>query len=287
MNTIVSAAALATATAVLAPSLAADQPHDPIYSAIDKYRAAWDAFVRACDDEDQKQVLKEASRKQRGERQLLANIIPTTPEGLADYLEYVVELSGDELLFAEEEAIDFVRAIARGARAMIGQFPCNPKPQDEAELITLGSNLRIAIVDAERKADCFNEICMIRNEHVEENRTWPEDQSKWTRDDANAYLDELRRVEGTMPEVRVAELEMQAAFNVVDACSKRALSSFPKTVGGLGPMVQAAGWALWCQSSWHQHDDDLDFADRYVIRLIERTARAAHVSLPTRRLGDE
>jgi hypothetical protein len=120
---------------------AADQlAHDPIYAAIEKYRATDAAFIARCYYEDdlaesgheltpapddsrtpEMVALVTASRASRAE---LAKTAPTTPAGMAAYLDYVVSESDklDELLFegdddeGNDEARDFVRSLARGAR---------------------------------------------------------------------------------------------------------------------------------------------------------------------------
>jgi hypothetical protein len=136
---VASAAALpALAVPAVAPELASDP--DPIFAAIEKDRATDAAFIARCYYEDdlagsghkltpapddhrtpEMVALVSASRAARAE---LANTAPTTLAGMVAYLDHVVSKSVemDDLMFesgsgdGDDEAMDFVRSLARGAR---------------------------------------------------------------------------------------------------------------------------------------------------------------------------
>jgi hypothetical protein len=125
--------------AILAGAIAATVPvpvlasADPIYAAIEADREAFAAFIARCEFEDdlaEKGIkLKPGANDYRtpemiavvnasiATRVSLANTAPTTTAGLAAYLDYVLAMSPDEFHFEDDEAIDFVRSLARYAAA--------------------------------------------------------------------------------------------------------------------------------------------------------------------------
>jgi hypothetical protein len=140
---LVTTAAALPALAVPAAAETLNHELDPIFAAIEKERALTAAFNARCHYEDdlarsghtltpapdetyqtpEMVAVVSASRAARAE---LANTAPTTLAGMVAYLDYVVSESDklDELLFEDyaaggnDEARDFVRSLARGARQM-------------------------------------------------------------------------------------------------------------------------------------------------------------------------
>jgi hypothetical protein len=120
-----------------APALASSEP-DPIFAAIEKYRRLDAAFLARNDLEDDLaeagQELAPASGDHRtpemvaavnaaiDSRVQLARTPPTTPEGLAAYLEFVA-LKSDELggffFDSKYEKMTFIRSIAHASRLMV------------------------------------------------------------------------------------------------------------------------------------------------------------------------
>jgi hypothetical protein len=139
---VTSAAAL---PALAVPAVAALAEPDPIYAAIEKDRALYAAFIARCDYEGglEKSGVKLVPGPGEGEygrtfemvaavdasvnaRKELANTAPATLAGLAAYLDYVLaetdKLSSDDFptffFDGEEETLDFVRSLRRGATAL-------------------------------------------------------------------------------------------------------------------------------------------------------------------------
>jgi hypothetical protein len=132
---LVTTAAALPALAVPAAAETLNHEPDPIFAAIEKYRALDAAFIARCHYEDelppapgtsQTPEMVAAVNAGRAARAELANTAPTTLAGMVAYLDYVVSESDklDELLFegtdddGNDEARDFVRSLARGARQM-------------------------------------------------------------------------------------------------------------------------------------------------------------------------
>jgi hypothetical protein len=130
---LVTTAAALPALAVPAAAKTPNHERDPIFAAIEKYRTMEAAFIARCHYEDelrpapgnsQTPEMLAAVNAGRAARAALANTAPTTLAGMVAYLDYVVSESDklDELLFeggdddGNDEARDFVRSLARGAR---------------------------------------------------------------------------------------------------------------------------------------------------------------------------
>jgi hypothetical protein len=129
---LVTTAAALPALAVPAVAAFAHEP-DPIFAAIEKDRALDEAFFARLHYEDnlaasghklpqapgraQTSEMIAVVAASRSARADLANTGPTTATGLVAYLDYVLSKSDDELMFdGDDEARDFVRSLARGAR---------------------------------------------------------------------------------------------------------------------------------------------------------------------------
>jgi hypothetical protein len=136
---LVTSAAALPALAVPAVAAFAHEP-DPIFAAIEKERALDEAFITRCyyeddlagsgcklspaPDDSRTPEMVAAVTASRAARAELAKTVPTTLAGMVAYLDYVASESDklDDLFFEGEddegnnEAIDFVRSLARGAR---------------------------------------------------------------------------------------------------------------------------------------------------------------------------
>jgi hypothetical protein len=131
---LVTTAAALPALAVPACADALSHEPDPVFAAIEKERTANDTCWARYDYEDDLKkrgceltpapdesyrtpemvAVVNASRAARAD---LANTAPTTAAGLVAYLDYVLSMSNDELMFdGDDETRDFVRSLARGAR---------------------------------------------------------------------------------------------------------------------------------------------------------------------------
>jgi FMN phosphatase YigB (HAD superfamily) len=106
--------------------------------------------------------------------------------------------------------------------------------------------------EIEREADKrFDEQIAIRNELVQANQNWPDNQALWTRDDAKAYWEELKKV-SARTDIAAAETAYVAAAERVDGICKQIIERYPATVQGIAAQALLAARAnprLW------QHDD--------------------------------
>jgi hypothetical protein len=134
---VTTAAALPALALPAAAGTLALEP-DPIFAAIERYRAFDEAYYALCDYEEN---LTESGHKLtlapgdhrtpemaaavaavRSARADLTKTAPSTPAGMVAYLDYVVSKSVDELMFegwngdGDDETMDFIRSLARGAR---------------------------------------------------------------------------------------------------------------------------------------------------------------------------
>jgi hypothetical protein len=136
---VTTAAALPALVMPAAADTLAHEP-DPIFAAIEKERALDAAFIARCyyedalagsgcklspaPDDSRTPEMVAAVTASRAARAELAKTVPTTLAGMVAYLDYVVSESDklDDLFFEGEddegnnEARDFVRSLARGAR---------------------------------------------------------------------------------------------------------------------------------------------------------------------------
>ena len=137
---IIAGAAAAVAATTTPVNAAPSADADPIFAAILRYRDARRAFFARAKLEDEmceaeagiKLVpapddyrtpdMVAAVNASRATRAELANTAPTTLAGLTTLLDFVVAESFDEMMFdGDDEIRDFVRSLARSARAMAVQ----------------------------------------------------------------------------------------------------------------------------------------------------------------------
>lgn len=117
MNSVVSAASLASATAVGSPSIAASTPaDDPIYALIERHRAMIVEIETSDWEQDQMDAACEVARKI--EDQIRVEVPCITPQGAAAALRYV---AGDELegLCDNKPVVHFMQRVADAIDRMI------------------------------------------------------------------------------------------------------------------------------------------------------------------------
>ncbi|WP_162826797.1 hypothetical protein [Pseudolabrys taiwanensis] len=123
---------------------------DPIFAAIQQDRSAYEAFFARCRIEDEMSERGEkracapgdyrtpemvaAVNRSRAARAALANTTPTTPEGLAAYLNYVVEWSFDEVMFGDDEETQiFIRTLRRSVFELLSALPSADRTEPPAD----------------------------------------------------------------------------------------------------------------------------------------------------------
>jgi hypothetical protein len=150
MNTMVSAASLATAMAVGSPSIASEVSHvDPVYAMIESHRAASIAFDKAVNhpgvgdrrhpqNAEAERVNDRARRECRKCTKQLFAFRPSTLAGMASLLRYISTLQDWEMpsYFTEDESVRGVKKLCKTmAAALDAAGSISPPEPNDAELL--------------------------------------------------------------------------------------------------------------------------------------------------------
>jgi hypothetical protein len=156
-------------------------PDDPIYAAIETDRKLNAEFIRLCDAED---ALEESGIElvpapddsctpemvaavdaAVNARRSLAKTVPTTPAGLAAYLDYLLTgtfaLDGEFYFDGKDETGDFLQSIHRAVHGMSGLRPMQmplavTDTSADADLVALEAKIMAVAHEAEISGPAFN-----------------------------------------------------------------------------------------------------------------------------------
>ena len=155
---------------------------DPIYATIEMDRKANAEFIRLCDSED---ALEEAGielvtapddhrtpemvavvNAGISARRSLAKVVPTTPAGLAAYLDYLLKesfgLGGDFYFDGKHETLEFLKSLHRAVHGMTGLQPMQTPAlavtdtYADADLLALEAKIMAVAHEAEISGPAYN-----------------------------------------------------------------------------------------------------------------------------------
>jgi hypothetical protein len=157
--------AAAPALAVSAFALTSVGTPDPIFAAIENHRkleADWLSLCRSKDelgegDQEDTPELVAAGDAAVNARLLLANTVPTTPAGLAAYLDYLLNCSVVELetffFDDDDEIMPFLKSLHSAVHGMSGLRPMLTPPPAAPAIALSGSDPILALIEQHRAAD--------------------------------------------------------------------------------------------------------------------------------------
>lgn len=304
MNSIVSAAAVASGTAIPNPTLAAvaiAPSTDPVFAVIEHHKALSVAFDTAADhataiadDHPEYDELNEisgaASDEMLDHAELMFAFRPTTSAGVAALLRYISTLEVWQLPrgLAEPSEIECLKKLCRSlsiALAMSSDAAAIEKVSEP--LIEIGVKFDEAAAQQIEAGVRSNELFEPIHEAIEAQATWPDNQEKWTLDDAKTYHETRGRViDNIGAEWAAVTAELEDVHHWRTDELMRAIWTTPAySMAGLGIKAKAA--ALACNHYWDKPFAELDWDHKGPRALIEAVLDVAGLPPAPRFLGIE
>jgi hypothetical protein len=285
MNSIVSAAAVATATAIPNPALAvvAIAPlTDPVFAVVERHKAlsaAYDIAVNhpdVGDDSPEFAAVNELSERATDAMLDHADVLfafrPTKSAGVAALLRYISTLKDWQLPrdLAEPSEIECLKNLCRSLSIALVRSSDTPTTGQVSEpLIEIGEKFDEAATQQIKACARSNELFEPIHDAIEAQATWPADQDKWTVDNAKAYHETMARVIddiGAEWAAATAELENVHHWST-DKLMREIWATPAHSMAGLGIKAKAA--ALACNHYWDKPFGELDWDYKGPRALIE------------------
>lgn len=298
MNSIVSAAAVATATAI--PNVSFPAAVDQVFAIIERHKVlsiAFDAAVDrndVSDDHPEKAALDEISGHASSELIEHADILfafrPSSSAGVGALLRYISTLKDWQMPsdLAEPSEIRCLKTLCRSLSIALARSSDTPAiSQVPDPLIEIGDKYDEAAKQQIETNARSNELFEPIHEAIETQATWPDDQKKWTADDAKTYLETRYRViDDIGAEWTAVTNELQNVHHWRTDKLMRAIWDTPAhDLAGLGIKAKAA--VLACNHYWDTPFAELDWEVKGSRALIEAVLDVAGLPPAHRFLGIE
>ncbi len=280
MNSIVSAAAVATATAI--PNVSIPASVDPVFAIIERHKAlsiAFDAAVDrndVSDDHPEKAALDEISRHASSELIEHADILfafrPSSSAGVGALLRYISTLKDWQMPsdLAEPSEIRCLKMLCRSLSIALARSSDTPAiSQAPDPLIEIGDKFDEAAKQQIETEARSNELFEPIQREIDAQATWPDDDKKWTAGDARTYLETKYRIIDDVGAPWTAVInELQNVHHWRTDELMRAIWAAPAhSLAGLGVKAKAAAFA--CNSYWDEPFDELNWDHKGTRALIE------------------
>lgn len=281
---------------------------DPVYAMIESHKAISIAYDKAVNHPavgnsshpqrtEKERVSDRAMKELLTQTKRLFDFKPTTSAGVASLLRYISSLQVWQMpgSFSEPSEIrgmkDLCKSMATAleaatASAMPADNPAARELDDRA-LLEVGDRFdQVAKRQIEAEARC-DELFVPIEEAIEAQATWPDDQMKWSRSDAQNYHAARGRVIeeiGAEWEALLDEIEGPLGRDI-DVLTRAIWATPARSVAGLA--VKARAGALACSKLWEEPFEKLDWVDMAARALIEATLEAAGLPSAPEYLGKE
>jgi hypothetical protein len=298
MNSFVSAAAIASATAI--PNIGFPASADPVFAVIERHKAlsaAYDVAVNHPDVGDNSPEfaeLNEISNLAGGKMIEHADVLfafrPTSSAGVGALLRYISTLEDWQMPrdLAEPSEIECLKRLCRSLSiALTTSSGAAAIEQISEPLIEIGAKFDEAAAQQIEADTRSNELFEPIHEAIEAQATWPDDQEKWTSDDArNYHATRGRVIDDIGAEWASVTAELEDVHHWRTDKLMRAIWATPAhSMAGLGIKAKAA--ALASNHFWDKPFGELDWDHKGPRALIEAVLDVAGLPPAPQFLGIE